>query len=101
VLSYLLEDIKIRMVLWFLSIGYAGIMNLEMVMLTGFLKVIFNKLFLKSFNTIFMENIKKLSKKSITFLFFNKNFLKIISKPISLKHGLTFSFIKNNPHTQT
>ena len=44
-LSFLLEVIKIRMVLWFLPIGFAGIINLEMVMLTGFLKVIVNKLF--------------------------------------------------------
>ena len=56
-------------------------------MLTGFLKVIVNKLFLKSFNTIITGNIKKLSKKSIIFLFFNKKFLEIVS---------TFSFIKNN-----
>ena len=48
-----------------------------------------------------MENIKKLSKKSIIFLFFNKKFLKIVYKLIPLEHWLTFSFIKNNSHTQT
>ena len=48
-----------------------------------------------------MENIKKLSKKLIIFLFFNKKFLKIVYKLIPLEHWLTFSFIKNNSHTQT
>ena len=51
------------------------------------------KIFLmsQSFNIIFMKNIKKGKNKSyFFFFFFHKKFLKIILKPISLEHPLTF-----------
>ena len=36
----------------------------------GIIRVFVNELFLKSFDTIFVENKKNLSKKSIAFIFF-------------------------------
>ena len=41
-----------------------------------------------------MENIKKLSKKSIIFFFSHKKFLKLFSKPMPLGHQLIFPLNK-------
>ena len=56
-----------------------------MVMLISVFRAIVNKLNYESFDTISMENIKKLSKKLITLSFFHKMFLKIVSKLILLR----------------
>ena len=50
------------------------------------------KYIMKVFNTTFMGNIKKLSKKLIILSFFHKMFLKIVYKPMHLGHSLTFSY---------
>ena len=63
------------------------------VMLSGALRTIINKLFLKSFYHYFHGKYilkKKLSKKLITLLFSHKTFLKIVSKPMPLRYSLTF-----------
>ena len=62
------------------------------VIITDVFKTIVNKLFLKSFDTSFMGNIKNHQKKVTIFffLFSYKKFLKLFLKPISLRRLLTF-----------
>ena len=63
------------------------------VIVTYVFKKIVNKLFLKSFDTSFMGNIKNHQKKVTVFFFFlfsYKKFLKLFLKSISLRHLLTF-----------
>ena len=63
----------------------------KIVLLTSVLKAFINRLFWENFNITFMRNIKKLSKKSIVFLFLYKKFLK---ESITLVHLLTYSIKK-------
>ena len=60
-------------------------------MLTDTFRVIIKKPYYKSFDTIFMRNIKSCKKKLIAFSFSHKIFLKIVYKPMLLRHSLTFS----------
>ena len=60
--------------------------------LTGAFKEFVNGQFHKTLNINLMENIIFLIKKSINFFFFHKKFIKILPKPLSLEHLLTFHF---------
>ena len=61
-------------------------------MLTIALREIVNKSNYEIFNTTYMVNIKKLSEKLINLSISNKMFIKIVLKPMSLGHLLTFPF---------
>ena len=60
------------------------------VILTGALKAIVNKSFLKSLNTTFYEKYKKLSKKLLFFSHLIKKFLQIYHKSMFLGYPLIF-----------
>ena len=56
------------------------------------IRAILNKLFLKSFDTTFIENIKNYQNNSFFFSFPVKKFLKILYKLIHLGHPFTFLY---------
>ena len=68
-----------------------GFFILLMLMLTSAFRTIDNKSFQKIFYTTSMVNRKNV-KKLIIFLFSRKKYLKIFSKPMSLRHLLTFFY---------
>ena len=63
----------------------------KMVMLTGVLGQLLINHIKKKFNTIFIENVKKMSEKLIISLFSYKKFLNIIPK-VMPGHSLTYFF---------
>ena len=68
------------------------------VMLTGVLRQLLINHIKKNFNTIFIENVKKMSEKLIISLFSYKKFLNIIPK-VMPGHSLTYFFKKKKKKT--
>ena len=65
-------------------------------MLTDALRAFVNRPFLESFNTFFYGKYKKLSKKSVTFFFSHKTFLKTLPKPMPFRASVNISHNNNN-----